>query len=99
MAYIDTLPEVFPVSVEIPWSAVDNELLELFGPREEFEHGSSFAITTDARPGYVHLWMSDSSYITWKERQDALERSRKEVAKAKAKRQEKIEAEWGPMLP
>lgn len=99
MAYKDMLPQAFPYVVELPTGHVDSELLELFEPREQFNNGSSFAITRDAKPGYVHLWMSESSYITWKECQDTLERRAKEIAEEKAKREAKIEAKWGPMLP
>lgn len=99
MAYKDILPKAFPYYVVVPSGHIDSELLELFGPREKFQTGSSFAVTIDARPGYVKLWMSDSSYITWKERQDLIEQRKQEEAKWRADRQTKIEAEWGPMLP
>jgi len=99
MSYKSVLPQIFPYLVELPSSHVNSDLLELFGPREEINNGSSFAITTDAKPGYVNLWMSESSYGTWKEQQDNLERRKQEEAKWRADRQAKIQAEWGPMLP
>jgi hypothetical protein len=59
--YRSTLPQVFPFQISVTLDNLPGVVTMLSTPRTGAPNGSSFAVTSDARQGFRHVWLSEAS--------------------------------------